>query len=222
MFRFVRVANARDEPGPEGLKMFNIGYLAGIAGLLLAWNCAILIKVTVSDKYLPFTVLCTKKTLESQSFYPVTIGIAILSLCIFFSLLITKRVYTYLSELSDIHLRNLPTKNALTYIDTLILFFLLSGSFILKSLFSLFWVFDLLSFDNANLLSCLTSIIADDIGVGFLFPTYIIIKTRRYLPKLWDGSSQIIAENNDFYSTNPATVAPLPGPQSVNQAETSF
>ena len=62
--------------------------------------------------------------------------------------------------------------------------------------------------------------IVDDIGLGFIFPIYIIIKTRRYLPKLWDDSSQIIGENNDFFSTNPASVAP--GPQSTNQAETRF
>ena len=44
------MANAQNDPGPDGLKMFNIGYLAGIAGILLAWNSAILIKVTVSDQ----------------------------------------------------------------------------------------------------------------------------------------------------------------------------
>ena len=216
------MANAHKDPGPDGLKMFNIGYLAGIAGILLAWNSAILIKVTVSDQYIPFTALCTKRTLESKSFYPISIGIAMLSLCVFFSLIITKRVYTHLSKLPDSHLRNLPTKNALTYIDTLILFFVVSGSIILKSLYSLFWAIDVFSFDTANLLSCLTSIIVDDIGLGFIFPIYVIIKTRRYLPQLWDESSQIIGENNDFYSTNPATVAPLPGSQSANQAETSF
>ena len=214
------MANAHNDPGPDGLNIFNIGYLAGLAGILLAWNSAILIQVTVSDEDIPFTALCTKTTLESKPFYPITIGIAMLSLCIFFSCIITKRTQTYLSKLPDSHLRNLPRENALTYIDTLILFFVVSGSFILKYLFFLFWTFDLLSFDNANLLSCMTSIIVDDIGLGFIFPIYIIIKTRRYLPKLWDDSSQIIGGNNDFYSTNPATVAPEP--QSANQAETRF
>ena len=214
------MATAYNNPGPDGQKMFNIGYLAGIAGLLLAWNSAILIKVAVSDEYIGFTALCTKKTSESKPFYPMTIGIAMLSLCIFFALLITKKTMTYLSKLPNSQLQNLPAKNALTYIDTLILFFVVCGSFIVKSSLTLFWIFDLFSFDNVNLLTCILSIIVDDIGLGFIFPIYIIIKTRRYLPKLWDDSSQIIGENNDFFSTNPASVAP--GPQSTNQAETRF
>lgn len=185
LFRFVRVANARKDPGPDGLKIFNIGYLAGLAGLLLAWNSTMLIKVIVSDEYIiGFTALCTEQKSESKPFYPITIAIAILSLCIFFSLLITKRTYRYLNKLPDSQLRFLPAKNALTYIDTLILFFVVSGTYILKSLYSLFWTLDFLSFDTANLFSCITSIIVDDIGLGFIFPIYIIIKTKRYLPKL--------------------------------------
>ena len=60
------------------------------------------------------------------------------------------------------------------------------------------------------------SIIVDDIGVAFIFPIYIIMKTKRYLPKLWDDSRQIILENNDFYSSNPTAVAPRPI-NSINQ-----
>ena len=51
------MANAHNDPGPNGLKMFNIGYLAGIAGILLAWNSAGILKVTVSDEYTPYTAL---------------------------------------------------------------------------------------------------------------------------------------------------------------------
>ena len=63
-----------------------------------------------------------------------------------------------------------------------------------------------------------------DIGVAFIFPIYIIIKTKRYLPKLWDDSQQIIGQNNDFFSINPATVAVAPWPQPANQdlADTGF
>ena len=218
------MANAHNDPGPEGLKMFNIGYLAGIAGILLAWNSAILIKVTVSDQYIGFTAFCLKKTLESKPFYPMIIALVLFSLCVIFSLTITRRTYIYLSKLQGSQLPNLPGKNALTYVDTLILFYIISGSSILNSFCVLSWTLDFVSFDTSNLLTCLISIIVDDIGVGFMFPIYLIMKTKRYLPKLWDDSRQIIVENNDFFSINPAAVAPAPGPQPTNQetAETSF
>ena len=123
------------------------------------------------------------------------------------------------------HLRNLPAKNALTYVDTLTLFSIVSGLSFIRYIEILLWTLDILSFDNLDLVINITSIISDDIGVGFIFPIYIIIKTKRYLPKLWDDSRQIIGENNDFFSTNPATVAPAPsGYQSTNQqlAESSL
>ena len=69
-------------------------------------------------------------------------------------------------------------------------------------------------YDQAKMIIGIISIIVDDIGVAFIFPIYIIMKTKRYLPKLWDDSRQIILENNDFYSSNPTAVAPW---QSTNQ-----
>ena len=122
------------------------------------------------------------------------------------------------------HLRNLPAKNALTYIDTLTLFSIVSGLSFIRYIEILLWTLDILSFDNLDLVTNITSIISDDIGVGFIFPIYIIIKTKRYLPKLWDDSREIIGENNDFFATNPARVAPAPQPQPRNQqiAESSL
>ena len=198
--------------------MFNIGYLAGLSGLLLAWNSAILIQVTVTEQEIGFTAFCLKKTLESKPFYPNIIGIVMLSLCVIFSLIIARRTNVYLRKLPDSHLRNLPAKNALTYIDTLILFSVLAGSNFIKIFCILSWKLDFFTFDNMNLINCIISMIVDDIGVAFIFPIYIILKTKRYLPKLWDDSREIIGENNDFYATNPATVAPAPpGPQPANQ-----
>ena len=92
------MANAHNDPGPDGLKMFNIGYLAGITGILLAWNSAILIKVTVSDQYIPYTAMCLEKTLESKPFfYPVIIVIVVISLCMIFLVIINRRTKMYLS-----------------------------------------------------------------------------------------------------------------------------
>ena len=209
------MANAHIDQGPEGLKTFNIGYLAGIAGILLAWNSAILIKVTVSDQYIPGTADCLGKTLDTSTFYPITVALGVMSLCVVFSVIITVRTYRYLSKLQDIHLCNLPAKNVLTYIDTLILLSIVSGSGFIKLFCTFTWIFDVFSWDEINLVTCIFSIIVDDIGVGFFFPIYVIIKTKRYLPKLWDDSRQIVVENNDFFSINPATVSP--GPPATNQ-----
>ena len=219
----MRLANAHNDPGPDGLKIFNIGYLAGLVGILLAWNSAFLIKVTFSDQYVGFTAACLKKNLESKPFYPVVIPLVVILLCVIFSLIIIRRTKKYLSKLQDSHLHNLPANNALTYIDTVILFSVLSGFSIIQSICVLFWTLDILSFDVFNLVISMLSINLIDIGVAFIFPIYIIIKTKRYLPKLWDDSQQIIGQNNDFFSINPATVAPL-GPQSSNQvmAESSL
>ena len=125
-------------------------------------------------------------------------------LCILFSLIIIRRTKTYLNKLPDNQLRNLPAKNAMTYIDTLILFYVLSGSLIIKAFCMLFWIHNTntsLS-DQTNLILCVITIIVDDIGVGFIFPVYIIMKTKRYLPKLWDTSRQIILENSALYFYN--------------------
>ena len=202
------MANAHNDPGPDGLKMFNIGYLAGIAGILLAWNSAILIKVTVSNEYIGYVAICLKKTLDSKPFYPALIAFVVVSLCLTFSLIISYRTYEYLSKLQDSHLCNLPGKNALTYIDTLILFSIVSGSCLVKLVCNFIRIFDISLFEKMNRINCTLSVIVDDIGVGLIFPIYIILKTRRYLPKLWDDSREIIAGNNDFFSTSPAAVAP--------------
>ena len=224
--RYVMVANAHNDPGEDGMKLFNIGYLAGISGILLAWNAAVLIKVLMSSDYLPFTILCFKKPLvesidplttrmRSVVFHPITIRIAVVILCLVFSVIITIRTKSYLTKLQDRHLRNLPSKNALTFLDTQILFWILSASSLLKSIVIMFQQSGFLSFDNLLIVNNIISLVWDNFGACFIFPIYIILKTKRYLPKMWDSSRQIVAENNDFYCINPATVGiiqPLPQP----------
>ena len=63
------VANAHKEPGEDGMKMFNIGYLAGISGILLAWNGAIVVKVLISDDYIHSTAKCLDKEMSTNMFY---------------------------------------------------------------------------------------------------------------------------------------------------------
>ena len=218
------VANAHNDPGEDGLKMFNIGYLAGISGIILAWNGAILAKTLISDEYIGFTALCLKKTIPSNAYYPHLITVFIMFLCVVFSVYITNITKSYLAKLQDRHLRNLPSKNALTYLDTLILFWVLALSFFIKLIGILFWKLDIWSGETHKMLIIIISIVFDNIGVSFFFPIYIILKTKRYLPKLWDSSRPLVPENNDFYSTNPSTVGILPQPQPRNDqvAESSL
>ena len=83
------VANAHKEPGEDGMKVFNIGYLAGISGLLFAWNAAIVGKVLTSDDYIPVTARCLNKQPLSNSYYPIAIVFPVFFLCNVFSLIIT-------------------------------------------------------------------------------------------------------------------------------------
>ena len=43
-------------------------------------------------------------------------------------------------------------------------------------------------FEKVHLLNFVFSLIVDDIGVGFIFPIYTIIYTKRYMLKLWDDT----------------------------------
>ena len=47
-----------------------------------------------------------------------------------------------------------------------------------------------------------------NIVICFMFPVYIILKTRRYLPRLWDGEAPLILQNNDFYTVRLSQVSP--------------
>ena len=54
--------------------------------------------------------------------------------------------------------------------------------------------------------------------LALVFPIYIILKTKRYLPKLWDDNALVIVQNNDFYAVRLNQVSP--GGQ--ERAETSL
>ena len=49
-----------------------------------------------------------------------------------------------------------------------------------------------------------------DIIISFVFPIYIILKTRRYLPRLWNDNSPLILQNNDFYAVRLSPISPCP------------
>ena len=119
-----------------------------------------------------------------------------------------KPIFSYktrnsLRKIQDQHLKNLPSKNALTYLDTQILCF----SIILYKIFSIMYV-QFLNFDaGEDFLFVIVQFCFHNIVLCFLFPLYIILKTRRYLPRLWDDNSPIILQNNDFYAVRLSQVS---------------
>ena len=62
------------------------------------------------------------------------------------------------------------------------------------------FVLDVLSWKDSFILRNFVQLVVTNIVVSFLFPVYIILKTRRYLPRLWDADSPVILQNNDFYA----------------------
>ena len=119
-----------------------------------------------------------------------------------------KPIFSYktrnsLKKIQDQHLKNLPSKNALTYLDTQILCF----SIIIYKIFSIMYV-QFLNFDSGeDFLFVIVQFCFHNIVLCFLFPLYIILKTRRYLPRLWDDNSPIILQNNDFYAVRLSQVS---------------
>ena len=49
----------------------------------------------------------------------------------------------------------------------------------------------------------------EDILICVIQPIIIILKTKKYLPQLWDNNCQIETDNNDFYAVNPFQVYPM-------------
>ena len=84
--------------------------------------------------------------------------------------------------------------------DTQILCSLLLCQFFFSTFLHTMFVFDVLSWKDSFTLRHYIQIIVTSIVLSFLFPVYIILKTRRYLPRLWDDDSPVILQNNDFYA----------------------
>ena len=76
--------------------------------------------------------------------------------------------------------------------------------------------FDVLSWKDSFSLRNFVQIVLTNVLLSFLFPVYILMKTRRYLPKLWDEDSPIILQNNDFYAVRLSQVNSRPQYQLEN------
>ena len=203
ILRDVMVANAHLEQEPEGKRVFDIGYLVGVVGLLV-----VVIPLPLMIYYvngIPFIERCldadtrhadTRQTDRDM----LRVAVTVLSLSAFtFTILISLRTRKNLRKLQEEHLKNLPSNNALTYLDTEILCFSIMAKFSLERFRNILLATDLLSFDISFYLINLMSF-CFVFMFSLIFPLYIILKTRRYLPSLWDDKAPLILQNNDFYA----------------------
>ena len=196
--------SAHQRPEDDDMKTFNCGYLATVAALLLSWNSLLAVKVLTTDDMAQFW--CERfsgpteilKMIPASFFFLAEIVIILISL----------RINRILESLQPEHLENLPSRNALTFRDTQILYSLLSLQFVVIS--SVSSLYPSSQFQTSLLTKVVLHLCFDNVIISFLFPIYIIVKTKRYLPKLWDDSSQLIHGNNDFYAENPSQVSPEP------------
>ena len=204
ILRDVMVANAHQEQEPEGKRIFDIGYLVGVVGLLV-----VMIPLPLMILYHVNGISFIQRCLDADTRHADTrqtdpgmlrVAVIALSLSAFtFTILISLRTRKNLRKLQEEHLKNLPSNNALTYLDTEILCFSIMAKFALVKFRNIFLATDLLSFDISlyivNVMPfCFVFMFS------LIFPLYIILKTRRYLPSLWDDKAPLILQNNDFYA----------------------
>ena len=102
------------------------------------------------------------------------------------------------------------------FVDTQILCSLLSCQYFSSIFLHTMFKFDVLSWKDSFSLRNFVQIVLTNVLLSFLFPVYILMKTRRYLPKLWDEDSPIILQNNDFYAVRLSQVNSTPQYQLEN------
>ena len=203
ILRDVMVANAHQEQEPEGKRVFDIGYLVGVVGLLVVMIPLPLMIYYVNG--IPFIERCLDadtRHADTRQTDPGMLRVAVIALSLSaftFTILISLRTRKNLRKLQEEHLKNLPSNNVLTYLDTEILCFSIMAKFALVRFRNIFLATDLLSFDISlyivNVMPfCFVFMFS------LIFPLYIILKTRRYLPSLWDDKAPLILQNNDFYA----------------------
>ena len=149
---------------------------------------------------IPFTTLCMGESDEpsNQLFIIIPAAFSLLFLTSLF--LIDFKTRYNLRRLSDQHLKNLPSNNVLTYLDTQILSFIILVFFIIKMSVAFTFFIDVASFESTLFVNNIIQLGFHNVIVSLVFPIYIILKTRRYLPRLWDSEAPLIVQNNDFFA----------------------
>ena len=202
------VANAHQMPGLEK-KIFDICYLVAVFGFFLVFFTTLPILQFASDG-IPFVSRCNgdEDMVENSPPKLVFITITFLFLYFFFTILIGVRTRKNLRKLKDDQLKNLPANNALTYLDTELLSFLFFTYVFLQCFKYFLFLFEIISWQLTLALANWLQVAFNLLVLALIFPVYIILKTRRYLPKLWDDNCPVIIQNNDFYAVRLNQVSP--------------
>ena len=192
IFRDVMVANAQGVPGPEEKKIFDIGYLVAVFGFLLFFTALPFLQYATVG--ISFVSRCNGITEEEETGQSkiVFITIAFLFLFFFFTILIGVRTRKNLRKLNDDQLKNLPSNNALTYLDTELLSFLLFTYVFLQSFKYFLFVFDIISWELTLTLANWIQLVFNLLVLTLGFPVYIILKTRQA------GPLSLVGDCRDF------------------------
>ena len=189
------VSNAHQDTEPEAKKLFNIGYLAAVSGFLLI--ALIMPVVQYSTHGIQTIQLCLREEDKPDKlpFGLVEIATASIVLIFIFTVLISMRTMRNLRKLQDQHLKNLPANNALTFVDTLILCCLSYGNFLVQRVLLSVFMLELIKLDVFTFWINFLEIFLQNIVISLMFPIYIILKTRRYLPRLWSDDTPLVLQN---------------------------
>ena len=207
--RYVMVANAHQNPGSEEMRTLNNGYLAVVTGVLLSWNSILVVKfLTAEDSDLPDW--CSGLQNESNQQFLLMVPTAFCVLCLVFIALLTLKTNAILDKMQHQHLQHLPAKNALTFLDTQILLVSIIVQFFIIIFISILFYFLYISHDTFIILKATFHLFLDNLCICSIFPVYIILKTKKYFPRLWDDNSPMLKQNNDFFMENPSQVSPQP------------
>ena len=187
---------------PEDSRTSDIGYLLGVTGIGIVINT---IPVGIYIKLYYFQELCIEE-IRSLGYYLI-VPVVVLILSVISTLLISFKTHNYLRNLHPEHFKNLPSNNVLTYIDTQLMCFFLIFYFLLGLFVLYLRLFVLISRENVIFYLNLLQLVINNVVICLIFPVYVILKTRRYLPRLWSDDSPLILENNDFYAVRLSQVS---------------
>ena len=194
------VANAHQEREPQQIYIFDMVYMAAVSAFPLALISLPFLELWAHD--LPFVKRCLGKHKDQPIKIPILwkIGLAFYFLFVMFHFMISLRTRKNLKKLQDQHFKNLPSKNALTFRDTEILCLISNIHVLIQGTMRIMFFSEVLPLDLTLLLTNVVQFVFTNILIALIFPMYIILKTRRYLPRLWSDQAPIILQNNDFYA----------------------